>query len=100
MGQKLLQLDLVSAPKATCQLKLKQQAAERESLKVFEAALPDPRRKQGQRYPLESVVLISTMVSRGDDGESIQLWGEQHAQLFGTFLKLPYGAPGRCPAAS
>jgi hypothetical protein len=51
----------------------KKQIREQAALAVFEEALralPDPRRKQGQRYPLESVVVIALMatVCGCDDG--------------------------------
>jgi len=71
---------------------------EQEALAAFEkalAALPDPRRKQGVRYPLESVVVIALMatVCGCDDGESMQLWGECNLEWLSRFLVLPHGAP-------
>jgi predicted transposase YbfD/YdcC len=76
----------------------KRQIREQEALAAFEAALsvlPDPRRKQGQRYPLESVVVIAlmAMVCSCDDGESMQGWGECNEGWLSTFLELPHGAP-------
>ena len=54
-----------------------------------------PRRKQGQRYPLKSVIVIALMaiVCGCDDGESIELWGEINAEWLSRFLELPYGPP-------
>ncbi len=58
-------------------------------------SLPDPRRRQGQRYPLKSVVMISlmAMVCGCDDAESMQHWGEANKKWLSEFLRLPYGPP-------
>jgi predicted transposase YbfD/YdcC len=76
----------------------KKQIVAQEALASFEAALaalPDPRRKQGQRYPLESVVVIALMatVCGCDDGESMQRWGECNEEWLSSFLELPHGVP-------
>ncbi len=76
----------------------KKQIREQEALAAFEkalAALPDPRRKQGQRYPLESVIVIALMatVCGCDDGESMQRWGECNEEWLSSFVELPHGAP-------
>ena len=68
------------------------------ALDFFEAALsglPDPRRPQGVRYPLRSVVVIGLMatVCGCDDAEAMQLWGEHNAEWLAGFLDLPHGAP-------
>lgn len=59
------------------------------------AALPDPRRPQGIRYPLNSVVVIAlmAMICGCDDAESMQLWGEIHQTWLEKFLALPHGTP-------
>lgn len=68
------------------------------ALEFFEAtlaALPDPRRPQGVRYPLRSVVAVAlmSMVCGCDDAEAMQLWGEHNADWLAGFLDLPHGAP-------
>ena len=73
--------------------KSKKQIGEKEALTNFEQALrelPDPRRKQGQRYPLDSVIVIAlmSMVCGCDDAESMQLWGKEHQAWLGGFLNL------------
>jgi predicted transposase YbfD/YdcC len=57
--------------------------------------LPDPRRRQGQRYPLRTVVVtaLMAMVCGCDDAESMELWGKANEGWLGTFLELPHGPP-------
>lgn len=74
------------------------QKREREALVAFEesiALINDPRRPQGIRYPLSSIVIISlmAMVCGANDAEAIQAWGEVNIKWLKTFLKLPHGAP-------
>lgn len=59
------------------------------------AALPDPRRRQGQRYPLRSIIVIAlmAMVCSCDDAEAMELWAEANEDWLGTFLELPHGVP-------
>lgn len=76
----------------------KKQLREQAALAAFEQALrelPDPRRKQGQRYPLESVVVIAlmAMICNCDDAESMQCWGEHSEEWLSGFLELPHGVP-------
>ena len=76
----------------------KKQIREQAALATFEEALralPDPRRKQGQRYPLESVVVIALMatVCGCDDGEAMQHWGDSNQEWLSGFLDLPHGVP-------
>ncbi|MCP4448761.1 MAG: transposase family protein [Myxococcales bacterium] len=57
---------------------------EQAALQFFErmlAGLTDPRRPQGLRYPLRSVVLIAlmSMVCSCDNAESMELWGYANA---------------------
>jgi len=58
-------------------------------------ALPDPRRPQGVRYPLRTVVVtaLMAMVCGCDDAEAIELWGQTNEDWLSTFLELPHGAP-------
>lgn len=75
-----------------------QQETEQRALAFFEgslAALPDPRRAQGQRYPLRTVVVtaLMAMVCGCDDAESMELWGECNADWLAGFLNLPHGTP-------
>jgi hypothetical protein len=67
-----------------------EQENEQQALAFFEtmlAALPDPRRRQGVRYPLKSVVVIAlmAMVCGSDDAEAMQLWAELNAQWLSGF---------------
>jgi predicted transposase YbfD/YdcC len=59
------------------------------------SALPDPRRRQGVRYPLASVVVIAlmAMVCGCDDAEAMQVWAEANLQWLDTILELPHGPP-------
>ena len=59
------------------------------------AALPDPRRPQGTRYPLEGVVVIALMgmVCGCDDAEGMELWAEANGEWLKSFLDLPHGTP-------
>lgn len=82
----------------TTQAQQLQQANEEQALVFFRQALdalPDPRRRQGVRYPLVSVVVIAlmAMVCGSDDAEAMQLWGETNEPWLATFLDLPHGPP-------
>ena len=57
--------------------------------------LPDPRRRQGLRYPLRTVVVtaLMAMVCGCDDAEAMELWGKANESWLETFLDLPHGAP-------
>jgi len=73
---------------------------ERAALQFFEqmlAGLPDPRRRQGLRYPLRSVVVIAlmSMVCGCDNAESMQLWGELNSEWLDEILELPHGVPSQ-----
>ena len=59
------------------------------------AALPDLRRPQGLRYPLQTVVVtaLMAMVCGCDDAEAMQSWGEANEAWLEGFLELPHGAP-------
>ncbi len=71
---------------------------EQHALAFFEkalAALPDPRRAQGVRYPLRTVVVtaLMAMVCGCDDAESMELWGDTNAGWLAGFLDMPHGPP-------
>jgi predicted transposase YbfD/YdcC len=75
-----------------------EQDNEHQALTFFEGtlgALPDPRRAQGVRYPLRTVVVTALMgmVCGCDDAEAMELWGKTQADWLGGFLELPHGAP-------
>ena len=75
-----------------------QREVEAQALAFFEsalAALPDPRRAQGTRYPLRSVVVIAlmAMVCGSDDAEAMELWGKANEKWLSGFLELPHGTP-------
>jgi hypothetical protein len=70
------------------------------ALDAFEGALmlmSDPRRAQGKRYHLRSVVLVAltAMVCSNDDADSMADWGEDHEEWLKSFLELPYGPPSQ-----
>jgi predicted transposase YbfD/YdcC len=74
------------------------QATEEQAQTFFEEVLRglrDPRRPQGVRYPLRSVVVIAlmAMVCGCDDAEAMEVWGEANAEWLGGFLSLPHGTP-------
>lgn len=58
-------------------------------------ALPDPRRAQGTRYPLLSVVVIALMgmVCGADNAEELEDWGAINEGWLAGFLPLPHGTP-------
>lgn len=61
-----------------------EQANEEAALVFFREALgllPDPRRAQGTRYPLASVVVtaLMSMVCGADNAEEMEDWGEANA---------------------
>jgi predicted transposase YbfD/YdcC len=59
------------------------------------ADLPDPRRPQGVRYPLKTVIVTALMaaVCGCDDADAMEAWGEANAEWLATFLPLPHGPP-------
>jgi hypothetical protein len=74
------------------------QEMEEAALEFFDrtlGALPDPRRRQGQRYPLPTVVVtaLMAMVCGCDDAEAMQLWGEANEQWLARMLDMPHGPP-------
>ena len=75
-----------------------QERTEAEALEHFERSLselPDPRRSQGIRYPLHTVVVtaLMAMVCGADDAEAMQKWGEANEPWLAGFLELPHGSP-------
>jgi predicted transposase YbfD/YdcC len=82
----------------TTQAQRIEQLNEQQAVLFFEgtlSALPDPRRRQGIRYPLRSIMVIAlmAMVCGCDDAESMEWWGEDHLEWLKGFLELPHGAP-------
>ena len=73
-----------------------EQDNERQALAFFEGALgglPDPRRRQGVRYPLRSVVVTALMalVCGCDDAEAMECWADVNGNWLSGFLDLPHG---------
>jgi predicted transposase YbfD/YdcC len=59
------------------------------------SSLPDPRREQGMRYPLVSVVVTArmAMVRGADNAEEMEDWGAANRQWLDGILALPHGTP-------
>jgi len=57
--------------------------------------LPDPRRRQGIRYPFSALVTIAlmAMVCGCDDAEGMESWGEANEAWLRSIFELPYGPP-------
>ncbi len=55
----------------------------------------DPRRAQGKRYSLESIILTALLASicGAEDAQAFETWGETRRDLLETFLDLPHGTP-------
>lgn len=75
-----------------------EQANEEAALVFFREALSglkDPRRSQGIRYPLVSVVVIAlmAMVCGCDDAEALEAWGDANADWLADILALPHQTP-------
>lgn len=75
-----------------------EKANEEAALVLFRKALsslPDPRRAQGVRYSLTSVVVIAlmAMVCGADNAVEMEDWGEANAEWLDGILELPHGAP-------
>ena len=73
---------------------------EQMALAAFEqalAGLSDPRRRQGVRYPLRTVVVtaLMAMICGCDDAEAMEAWSEANAEWLETFLDLPHGPPSQ-----
>lgn len=71
---------------------------EEQALEFFKrtlANLPDPRRRQGKRYPFESVIMVALMacVCGADDAQGMQYWGETYRDWLAGIFELPYGTP-------
>ena len=82
------------------QAKRVEQNNEAQALVFFEqtlAALPDPRRRQGVRYPLQTVVVtaLMAMVCGCDDAEAMELWGKANAEWLDSMLPMPHGTPSQ-----
>ena len=75
-----------------------QREQEEQAIAFFEttlSGLPDPRRGQGKRYPLRTVIVtaLMAMVCGADDAEAMALWGRCNAEWLGGFLDMPHGPP-------
>ncbi len=71
---------------------------EQQAVEFFEqmvGGLPDPRRAQGLRYPLRTVVVsaLMAMVCGCDDAEALEAWASANKEWIGSFLPLPHGTP-------
>jgi predicted transposase YbfD/YdcC len=73
---------------------------EEEALRFFKRMLeelPEPRRAQGIRYPLHTVVVtaLMAMVCGADDAEAMQSWSEANEDWLSEFLDMPHGSPSQ-----
>lgn len=74
------------------------QQMEEEALRFFRSMLeqlPEPRRAQGIRYPLHTVVVtaLMAMVCGADDAEALQTWSELNEDWLSDVLEMPHGSP-------
>ena len=84
----------------TTQAQRVEEGNEAQALDFFQqtlGSLPDPRRPQGVRYPLQTVVVtaLMAMVCGCDDAESMELWGKMHEPWLGSMLPVPHGTPSQ-----
>lgn len=75
-----------------------QNANEEEVLSFFEnilSALPDPRRRQGTRYPLRTVVVCALMsaVCGAEDAQGMEYWSAANEDWLSEILEMPHGVP-------
>lgn len=80
------------------QAQARQMDTEKQALDFFRetlSALKDPRRPQGVRYPLHSVVVIAlmAMVCGAEDAQAMEYFGESNQDWLSGFLEMPHGAP-------
>lgn len=73
------------------------EAAALEFFKRMLGQLPDPRRPQGQRYPLHTVVVtaLMAMVCGADDAQAMEYWSSSNEAWLSGFLDMPHGAPSQ-----
>ncbi len=74
------------------------QEMEEEALRFFERMLkelPEPRRAQGIRYPLHTVVVtaLMAMICGANDAEAMQAWSEANEDWLADFLDMPHDSP-------
>ena len=75
-----------------------QKEQEEQAIAYFKGTLEplkDPRRAQGKRYPLRTVVVtaLMAMVCGCDDAVAMEFWATANAAWLATFLEMPYGPP-------
>jgi predicted transposase YbfD/YdcC len=76
------------------------QEMEEQALRFFQTMLeqlPEPRRAQGIRYPLPTVVVtaLMAMVCGAEDAEAMQQWSEANEDWLSEFLDMPHGSPSQ-----
>jgi len=57
--------------------------------------LKDPRRKQGQRYPFDTVLLTMLLASiaGANSAAGFEMWAETHEAELSAYLSMPHGVP-------
>jgi len=71
---------------------------EEEALVYFQqvlSAITDPRRKQGQRYPLKSVLIILLLanIAGANSAMGFEVWAQMNEEELVKHLELPHGVP-------
>jgi predicted transposase YbfD/YdcC len=79
------------------QIEAENEAAALGHLEEALRGLVDPRRRQGVRYPLRTVVVVAlmAMVCGCDDAEAMELWGEVNEEWLSEVLEMPHGSPSQ-----
>ena len=69
-----------------------------DALSRFSEALScvkDPRRKQGQRYPFDTVLLtmLLAIIAGANTASGFELWAQAHEAELSAYLPMPHGVP-------
>lgn len=87
----------MARPSAAKQIEMENEEAAFARFQALLADVKDPRRAQGRRYPLSSVLVTAllAMVCGADDAMAIERWSAKNEDWLSTFLALPQGTPGQ-----
>lgn len=58
-------------------------------------SVKDPRRKQGQRYPLDTVLLTMLLacIAGANSASGFEMWAKTHEDVLSRYLNMPHGVP-------